>query len=62
MLGGVPRAYVCVTGIANFEAMQELADFVEAGTIKVVVDGCWDMGDVMKVSLCYFSEQMERGG
>lgn len=51
LLGGVPRAYVCVTGIASFEAMQELAEFVEMVTVAVVVDRCWDMKDVLKVKM-----------
>lgn len=31
--------------------MQELAEFVETGTVAVVVDGCWDMKDVLKVKM-----------
>jgi hypothetical protein len=49
LLGGVPRNYVQVTGVANKEGMQELAEMVGEGKLRVVADECFEFGDALKV-------------
>ena len=49
ILGGVPREYVRVTGIANLKDMEKLADLVECGKLRIVVDSCWGMEDANEV-------------
>jgi hypothetical protein len=51
VLGGVPREYASVSGFTNLEVMEKLGQLVEEGKMKVVVDSCWDMEDVLKVRL-----------
>jgi Zinc-binding dehydrogenase len=53
LLGGVQRDYVNVTGIANLATMENLGLLVEEGKLKVVVDSCWGMEDVLKVPIVY---------
>lgn len=52
-MGGVPREYVQVTGIANLEAMELLARMMEEGTLRVRVGTVVAMGDVPEVSFPY---------
>jgi hypothetical protein len=49
-LGGCPRDYVCISAVVTLEALQRLRELVEQGKLAVVLDSCWDMGDVLKVS------------
>jgi len=49
-LGGGPRNYICVTAVATLEALQRLRELVEEGKLAVVLDSCWEMEDVLKVS------------
>jgi len=49
-LGGGPRDYICVSAFVTLEALQRLKELVEERKLAVVLDSCWDMGDVLKVS------------
>jgi hypothetical protein len=49
-LGGGRRDYICISAIVTLEALQRLRELVEQGKLAVVLDSCWDMGDVLKVS------------
>jgi hypothetical protein len=53
LLGGVQRDYVNITGLVNLETIEKLGLLVEEGKLKVVVDSCWDMEDVLKVPILY---------
>jgi NADPH:quinone reductase-like Zn-dependent oxidoreductase len=50
ILGGVEREYAIISATADPETMGKLAEWVEKGKLKVVVDSCWDMEDVSKES------------
>jgi hypothetical protein len=49
-LGGGPRDYICVSAFVTLEALQRLRELVEERKLAVVLDSCWGMGDVLKVS------------
>jgi hypothetical protein len=49
-LGGGPRDYICISAFVTPEALQRLRELVEERKLVVVLDSCWDMGDVLKVS------------
>ena len=49
-LGGGPRDYIYISAIVTLEALQRLRELVEQGKLAVVLDSCWDMGDVLKVT------------
>lgn len=49
VLGGVPRDYICATGIATLESMKKLGKLMEKGKLRVVIDSTWDMEDVQQV-------------
>jgi len=49
-LGGGPRDYICVSAFVTLEALQRLRELVEERKLAVVLDSCWDMGDILKVS------------
>jgi hypothetical protein len=51
LLGGVNRPYVQAAGIANLLDMERLARMATEGKLKVPIDSCWDLEDVLKV--CY---------
>lgn len=51
VLGGVPRKYLMVNGIASQEKLKKVQGFVELGLLKVTIDSRWDMEDVLKASL-----------
>ncbi|PSN70765.1 hypothetical protein BS50DRAFT_570267 [Corynespora cassiicola Philippines] len=53
ILGGVPRDYVQVTGVAGIEEMKLLASQVANGKLKVHVDTIAEMEDAQKV--CFLS-------
>jgi hypothetical protein len=48
-LGGVPRDYVQITGVANQDGMEELAGMMAEGTLRVEVGDCFEFGDALKV-------------
>jgi hypothetical protein len=50
ILGGVPRKYVQVTGIANQEAMREMRTMMEEGSVRVHVGTMVDFKDAQEVS------------
>ena len=50
ILGGVPRDYRQVTGIANANAMVKLRTMVEEGRLKMHVVSCLGEEDAIKVS------------
>jgi hypothetical protein len=52
-LGGVNRMYMSVTASANILELETLARLVREGEVKVVIDSCWTMEDVMKVNAHY---------
>ncbi|PVH71951.1 zinc-binding oxidoreductase [Cadophora sp. DSE1049] len=47
-LGGPNRPYVQFAATATQEEMQRLADMVQDGKLRVPIDSCWDMEDVLK--------------
>jgi hypothetical protein len=49
ILGGVPRAYVQVTGIASSESLKRLKTIVEEGKLRVHVGTLVEFGDVHEV-------------
>jgi hypothetical protein len=49
-LGGGPRDYICVSAFVTLEALQRLRELVEEKKLAVVLDSCWEIGDVLKVS------------
>jgi hypothetical protein len=49
-LGGGLRDYICVSAFVTLEDLQRLRELVEEGKLAVVLDSCWDMGDVLKVN------------
>ena len=52
-LGGPPRDYVQVTGLAARAPLETLRSLCEDKELTVPVDSCWRMEDAMKVqSLC----------
>lgn len=48
-LGGVPKDYVQVTGVANQDGMEEQAGMMIEGKRRVEVDDCFEFGDALKV-------------
>lgn len=50
VLGGGSHIYICVSGFVSPEALESLRGLVEDGKLMVVVDSCWEMTDVLKVS------------
>jgi hypothetical protein len=40
------RNYICISAVVTPEALQRLRELVEQGKLAVVLDSCWDMGDV----------------
>jgi hypothetical protein len=50
ILGGVPRPYVQVTGVTNYEALAELSRMVEEEKLKVVVGTLATMENATEVS------------
>jgi NADPH:quinone reductase-like Zn-dependent oxidoreductase len=51
MLAGTPRRYVQVAAVSNLEALQELADMVEEGTLSVHVGRLVAWADAVSVSV-----------
>lgn len=49
-LGGVNRPYAQITGMATLEGLESLRDMVENGQLRGVVDGVWEMENVLEVS------------
>jgi NADPH:quinone reductase-like Zn-dependent oxidoreductase len=49
-LGGVPRKYLQVTGIANKEAMEELRELMEERSLRVHVGTIVDFKDAQEAS------------
>ena len=49
-VGAVSRAYIGVTGVTSLALMERLGELVEQKRLKVVVDSCWELNDVLKVS------------
>ncbi len=52
LLGGVDRPIAQITGLVSLTGLEKLANLVEEGKLDVVLDSCWSMGDVVKVSAC----------
>lgn len=52
ILGGVPRPYVQVASAESLNAMQELAEMVEEGTLNVHVGAKFKMTEAREVSCC----------
>jgi len=52
ILGGVPRPYVQVASLESLEAMQELAEIVEEGRLKVHVGASFKMAEAIEVRWC----------
>jgi hypothetical protein len=50
ILGGVPREYIYVQGFADLQRMERLRQLVEEGKLRVAVDSCWEMENVLRVS------------
>jgi hypothetical protein len=50
-LGGGSRDYVRISSFVSLEAMDKLKNVVEKGKIAIVVDSCWDMEEVLEVSM-----------
>jgi hypothetical protein len=49
-LGGVPRDYIRVSAFVTLEALERLRELVEHGKLAVVLDSCWNMEDILRVS------------
>lgn len=52
-LGGIPRKNFLYSGNVNHETMQKLAELVEMGHVKGLVDSEWPMEDAIQVSGFY---------
>ncbi|KAG4433027.1 hypothetical protein IFR05_011488 [Cadophora sp. M221] len=48
ILGGTNRPYVQASSFVGLKEIQRLADLAQDGTLKVLIDSCWDMEDVLK--------------
>jgi NADPH:quinone reductase-like Zn-dependent oxidoreductase len=46
--GGGTAPYIVASGFVTLEGMEKLAAMVDEGKLKVVVDSCWDMEDVVQ--------------
>jgi hypothetical protein len=48
-LGGVNRPYIGPTGVVNLLDMERLVRIVREGKLRVPIDSCSDLQDVLKV-------------
>ena len=49
VLGGTPRKYIMFSTVANGRSAEELAEMIQAGRLRVVVDSVFKMEDVLDV-------------
>jgi hypothetical protein len=47
--GDGQRKYLQVNAAVNLEAMEKLRSLVEHGKLRVLIDSCWGMNDVLQV-------------
>lgn len=50
-LGGTKRPYIQVAAVSSVIGMQQLADMARNGKLKVPIDSCWELEDILKVCI-----------